>query len=215
MDLAGARWDLTPSQAVALQRELAAEIVPTSPGPRRRALVAGVDDSVKNDRSHAAIVVATYPDFRSGRDRDGPDADAVSLCAACCFREVPGAGGGVRAAQPAGRVSCSTAWASRIARIGSPAIRACGSSGPTIGVGKTRPLRPQRAFAEEKGAQPDRQGWETIGAVVRTRTGKHPLFISPGHLPISPPASPWCSPARRNSACGADPLAHKAAGAFA
>ncbi len=58
-------WDLTPEAAVSVQRALRGEIVADRPidlaGVR---LVAGVDVSVKNERSRAAIVVATFPDFR-------------------------------------------------------------------------------------------------------------------------------------------------------
>ena len=57
---------------------------------------------------------------------------------------------------------------------------------------------------------------QTIGAVVRTRTAKHPLFISPGHLadiPTSVALVLACAPKYRLP----EPirLAHKAAGAFA
>lgn len=53
---------------------------------------------------------------------------------------------------------------------------------PTIGVAKSRLLGTHNEIAETKGSwQPliDRQ--ETIGAVLRTRTGVKPLFISIGH----------------------------------
>src|SRR5687767_9819837 len=58
-------WDLAPEAAVALQKELRAQVVSDRPidldGVR---LVAGVDVSVKENQSQAAVVVATYPDFQ-------------------------------------------------------------------------------------------------------------------------------------------------------
>ncbi|WP_368732469.1 endonuclease V [Proteus mirabilis] len=54
-----------------------------------------------------------------------------------------------------------------------------------------------------------------MGAVVRTRTGKHPMFISPGHLadiPTSVALVLACAPKYRLP----EPirLAHRAAGDF-
>ena len=55
-------WNISPSEAVALQRELRREIVADRPidlaGLR---LVAGVDVSVKENRSQAAVVVLSFP----------------------------------------------------------------------------------------------------------------------------------------------------------
>ena len=58
-------WDVTPGEAVALQKRLAADLITDRPIdlPAVR-LVAGVDVSVKEGRSQAAIVVSTFPDFR-------------------------------------------------------------------------------------------------------------------------------------------------------
>src|SRR5919112_6695074 len=58
-------WDLTPSEAVALQNRLRSEVVSDHPIDLDAVrLVAGVDVSVKENQSQAAVVVATYPDFR-------------------------------------------------------------------------------------------------------------------------------------------------------
>ena len=87
---------------------------------------------------------------------------------------------------------------------------------PTVGVGKTRLVGTNAPLAEEKGAQvPLVHRGQTIGAVVRTRTAKHPLFISPGHLADIPSAVALvltCAPKFRLP----EPirLAHRAAGDF-
>jgi deoxyribonuclease V len=53
---------------------------------------------------------------------------------------------------------------------------------PTIGVAKSRLIGEHGALPEEKGAWvPLIDRGETIGAVLRTRTGVRPLFVSPGH----------------------------------
>jgi deoxyribonuclease V len=87
---------------------------------------------------------------------------------------------------------------------------------PTIGCGKTRLVGHYGSLSEEKGAYvPLIDRGETIGTVVRTRTGTHPMFISPGHkadLPTSISLVLACCLKYRIP----EPirLAHKAAGAF-
>ena len=57
-------WNLTPSEAIALQHQLKTEVVSDRPIDLDAVqLVAGVDVSVKNEQSQAAIVVVTYPGF--------------------------------------------------------------------------------------------------------------------------------------------------------
>src|ERR1044071_4255966 len=57
-------WDVSPAQAIALQKELRREVVSDRPIDLDAVeVVAGVDVSVKNEQSHAAVVVMTYPGF--------------------------------------------------------------------------------------------------------------------------------------------------------
>ena len=53
---------------------------------------------------------------------------------------------------------------------------------PAIGVGKTRLVGTYEEPADKKGAwTPLQDKGDTIGAVVRSRQGVKPIFISPGH----------------------------------
>lgn len=53
---------------------------------------------------------------------------------------------------------------------------------PTIGVGKTRLCGKYQEPGEQKGEwSPLLEDGETIGAVLRTRTGIKPVYVSPGH----------------------------------
>jgi deoxyribonuclease V len=53
---------------------------------------------------------------------------------------------------------------------------------PSIGVAKTRLAGEHRMPAHRRGAwAPLRDASETIGAVLRTRTGVKPLYVSIGH----------------------------------
>jgi deoxyribonuclease V len=53
---------------------------------------------------------------------------------------------------------------------------------PTIGVAKSLLIGKHQEVAEERGSwQPLVNRGETIGAVLRTRTGTKPLYVSSGH----------------------------------
>ena len=212
-------WDLTPAEAVALQRRLRSEIVADRAidlGAVR--LVAGVDVSVKNERSRAAIVVVTFPGFllveTAVAERPTPFPYIPGLLS---FREGPvleEAFGRLRTEPDVFLFDGMGTAHPR--RIGIASHMGLWLQRPTIGVGKTRLVGTNAALPEEKGAHvPLIDRGETIGAVVRTRTAKHPLFISPGHLADIPSAVELvlaCSPKYRLP----EPirLAHKTAGDF-
>ena len=179
-------WDLTPSEAVALQRDLRAEVQADRPidlGAVR--LVAGVDVSVKNERSHAAIVVASFPEFRVVET-----ATAVMptpfpyIPGLLSFREGPVLEEAFRKLQAEPDVFLFDGMGmAHPRRIGIASHMGLWLQRPTVGVGKTRLVGTNAPLPEEKGAHvPLVDRGETIGAVLRTRTAKHPLFVSPGHL---------------------------------
>jgi deoxyribonuclease V len=63
---------------------------------------------------------------------------------------------------------------------------------PSIGVAKSRLIGTHGALPEEKGAWiPLRDGDETVGAVLRTRDGVAPLYVSIGHRVSLPTAIRW------------------------
>lgn len=212
-------WDLTPAEAVALQRRLRSEIVADQAidlGAVR--LVAGVDVSVKNERSRAAIVVVTFPGFllveTAFAERPTPFPYIPGLLS---FREGPvleEAFGRLRAEPDVFLFDGMGIAHPR--RIGIASHMGLWLERPTIGVGKTRLVGTNAALPEGKGAHvPLIDRGETIGAVVRTRTSTLPLFISPGHCADIPSAVELvlaCSPKYRLP----EPirLAHKAAGDF-
>ncbi|QFU17291.1 deoxyribonuclease V [Microvirga thermotolerans] len=179
-------WNLPPAQAVALQKDLRSEIVSDRPIALDAVrLVAGVDVSVKNEQSRAAVVVVTFPDFRPVEtvvaQRPTPFPYIPGLLS---FREGPVLeeafeklrnepdvflfdGMGIAHPRRIGIASHMGLWLER----------------PTVGCGKTLLCGRYRDLAEEKGAAaPLVDRGETIGVALRTRTAKNPVFISPGHL---------------------------------
>ncbi|MEQ9671801.1 MAG: deoxyribonuclease V [Coleofasciculus sp. G2-EDA-02] len=72
---------------------------------------------------------------------------------------------------------------------------------PTIGVAKSRLIGQHEELPQQKGNwQPLRHRGEVIGAVVRSRTGVKPLYVSPGHRISLPTAIDYvlrCTPKYR------------------
>jgi deoxyribonuclease V len=213
------RWDLSPDEAIALQSDLRREVVADRPIALDRVrLLAGVDVSVKNNVSQAAVVVVSFPDFRP--------IETVLAQAKTPFPYIPGLLSfreGPVLEDAFGRLvhepdvflfdGMGTAHPRR---IGIASHMGLWLQRPTVGCGKTRLCGRHGPLPEEKGAAvPLIDQGEEIGAVVRTRTGTNPLFISPGHLadiPTSVELVLLCS--RKYRLPEPIRLAHNAAGAF-
>lgn len=179
-------WSLTPQEAVALQKELRGEIVTDVPLDIAAVrLVAGVDVSVKDDQSQAAVVVATFPDFeivetvRARRKTPFPYVPGL-----LSFREGPVLEEAFEKLQSEPDVFLFDGMGiAHPRRIGIAAHMGLWLQKPTIGCGKTRLCGRFELLPEDKGAMaPLIDDGETIGMAVRTRTRMNPMFISPGHL---------------------------------
>jgi len=212
-------WNLSPAEAIAIQKELKAEIVSDRPIDLDAVrLVAGVDVSVKNEESQAAVVVVTYPGFLPVETvlarRPTPFPYIPGLLS---FREGPvlEEAFGKLEAEPDVFLFDGMGIA-HPRRIGIASHMGLWLERPTIGCGKTLLCGRYGALAEEKGsAAPLVDKGDTIGVALRTRTAKNPMFISPGHLADIESAAEFvlrCSPKYRLP----EPirLAHNAAGRF-
>ncbi len=212
-------WNVTPPEAIALQKTLAAEVISNKPlDIVSIKLVAGVDVSVKENVSQAAVVVLTYPDLQVIETvltqqptpfpyipglltyREGPVLEA----AFAKLQHEPDVfifdGMGIMHPRRIGIASHMGVWLQK----------------PTIGCGKTYFLGQYDEPPQERGA------WsllhdkgQVIGGVLRTRQGVKPVYISPGHLadlPTSLDLVMRCTPKYRLP----EPIrqAHNAAGQF-
>jgi deoxyribonuclease V len=178
-------WNVTQEEAIAIQRLLADQVDTQTPiDLGRLRLVAGVDVSVKNEISRAAIVVLTFPDlliveavtaemptpfpyitgllsFREG---------AVILAAHQRLQRRPDAYifDGMGIAHPR--------------RLGIAAHIGLWLDAPTVGCGKTHLVGYYGEVGIEKGSYaPLKYRGEVVGAVLRTRANTKPVFASPGH----------------------------------
>ena len=212
-------WNVTPKEAIALQQNLRSDVIADRPIDLAAVrLVAGVDVSVKNNVSQAAVVVVTFPDFRPVEtvlaSRPTPFPYVPGLLS---FREGPVLEEAFEKLQAEPDVFIFDGQGlAHPRRIGIASHMGLWLDRPTIGCGKTRLCGQHGPLPPERGASsPLIDDGEVIGAAVRTRTGTNPMFISPGHLADIPSAVELvlrCAPKFRIP----EPIrrAHNAAGAF-
>lgn len=176
-------WNLDPAAAIALQRELAAKVIrKTAFGPVTT--IAGVDASYRDGIARAAIVAFSFPDLDmldfviAERPVDYPYVPGL-----LSFREAPAVldaleklpltpdllifdGHGIAHPRRFGIAS----------HVGLLVDR------PSIGCAKSRLIGQYDEPGRERGSYSYlRDDGEVIGAVVRTRTGVKPVFVSTGH----------------------------------
>jgi deoxyribonuclease V len=178
-------WQLSPAQAVRIQQLLASRIIDSTPldlGAIRT--VAGVDVSVKNNVSQAAIVVLRFPTFevleivRAQRPTTFP-----YITGLLSFREGPVLEEAFTRVQTEPDVLLFDGMG-RIhpRRIGIAAHMGLWLERPTIGVGKTHLLGTYDAVPETRGGYALlRDRGEVLGAVLRTRERVKPVYVSVGH----------------------------------
>lgn len=189
------RWDLTPKEAVALQRELARQVVTEDRlGPVR--LVAGVDIGFEEGGAitRAAVAVLSFPGLEL--------VDQAVVRRPTCFPYVPGllsfreAPAALEALaqlrNPPDLILYDGQGFAHPRRMGIAAHVGLLADIPSIGVAKTRlvgtfdePPAPRGAWTPLM----DRE--EVIGAVLRSRAGVKPLYVSIGHRVCLETAVRW------------------------
>jgi deoxyribonuclease V len=178
-------WDLEPAEAILLQRRLAALVDRQTPLDLDAVQwVAGVDVSVKDNISRAAIVVMTFPgllqvEFATARMptpmpyvpgllsfREGP----AILAAHAKLTHRPDVyifdGMGIIHPRRLGIASHMGLWL----------------DAPSVGCGKSHFIGEYDLPGVEKGAYtPLYDKGEQLGVVLRTRANVKPVYVSPGH----------------------------------
>ncbi|MET0746302.1 MAG: deoxyribonuclease V, partial [Microvirga sp.] len=212
-------WDLTPAEAIALQKDLRRDVISDRPIDLDAVrVVAGVDVSVKDEQSHAAVVAMTFPGFLVIETvlarRPTPFPYIPGLLS---FREGPVLEEAFERLKTEPDVFLFDGMGiAHPRRIGIASHMGLWLGRPTIGCGKSLLCGRYRDLGDEKGsAAPLVDKGEAIGVALRTRTSKNPMFISPGHMADIPTAAELvlrCSPKFRLP----EPirLAHNAAGQF-
>ncbi len=187
-------WNLNPMQAIALQRELAREIV-TSGEVRDVHLLGGADISASRGSRTArtAIVVLSFPELDI--------VEVKTLESDLCFPYIPGLLS-FREAPPIlelfGKLQnkpdllfVDGQGTAHPRRLGIASHLGLWLDIPTIGCAKSRLCGVHAEVGLAAGSREElKYGEDVIGEVVRTRAGSKPLYISPGHR-ISLENSVW------------------------
>lgn len=178
-------WDLTPKQAIALQKELRQHLIIEDQlsGVHR---VAGVDVGFedKGRVTRAAIAVLNYPALTLQETAIAHCPTGFSyLPGLLSFREIPAVLNALaQLSQPPDLLLCDGQGIAHPRRLGIASHLGLLVDLPTIGVAKSRLWGVHGTVPQERGTWTNLQdGEEIIGAVLRTRVGVKPLYISPGH----------------------------------
>jgi deoxyribonuclease V len=185
-------WNLTPSEAIALQQRLRSRVVRLG-RPRAVRCVAGTDVGFERGGgvTRAAVVLLTFPglelvDYAVARlPTRFPYVPGL-----LSFREIPAllAALGKLRAEP-DLVLCDGHGYAHPRRFGIASHLGVYTGIPSIGVAKSRLVGEHGQPMQRRGAWvPLTDRGETIGAVLRTRPYTQPVYVSIGHrvsLPLA------------------------------
>lgn len=194
LDLAH-RWDLTPREAMAVQSRLRGKVVRKGRlGPVR--FVAGIDVGFEQGGkvTRAAVALLTYPDLEFA------DCAVARLPTRfpyvpglLSFREAPAVLAALgRLRRKPDLILYDGQGIAHPRRIGIASHVGILTDIPSIGVAKTRLIGEHDEVPDERGAWvPLTDRGEVIGAVLRTRAGAKPLYVSTGHRVCLETAIRW------------------------
>ncbi|ALM53226.1 deoxyribonuclease V [Halomonas huangheensis] len=188
-------WDLTPRQAVALQRELAARVERSDRIADVRH-IAGVDIGFEQhgEVTRAAVVVLEWPSLAVVEELVVQTPTRMPyIPGLLSFREIPAA---LQAfAQLQSDVDLIMVDGHGVAhprRLGVAAHLGLWLDRPSLGVAKKRLTGQHGEVENQRGAYtPLRDGDEVLGVVMRSRQSVKPVFVSPGHRLSVDTATQW------------------------
>ncbi|HEY9622465.1 MAG TPA: deoxyribonuclease V [Crinalium sp.] len=178
-------WSLSPEDAIALQQRLKGEIITTDQLDSVQR-VAGIDVGFEDEgqTTRAAVVVLSFPELQLQEQAIARRPTTFPyIPGLLSFREVPAVLEALENLQTVpDLLLCDGMGTAHPRRFGIACHIGLLTNLPAIGVGKSLLVGKHAEVPDEKGAWvPLQHKGETIGAVVRTRVGTKPLYISPGH----------------------------------
>ena len=179
------RFDVTPREAVALQRELAGRVRARGAAARRLRLVAGVDCALDGAGVlHAAAVLCAAPGWEVVAEASAAGRPGMAYVPGLLsFREAPlvlEALGRLEGEPQAVLVDGQGIAHPR--RLGIAAHLGLHLDVPVVGVGKSRLVGEHEEPGPERGdSAPLVHRGERIGSVVRTRARVKPVYVSVGN----------------------------------
>ena len=197
-------WPLTAEEAAEIQQSLASEVI-TSDQLEAVEYVAGVDVGYEeaSRTTRAAVAVLSFPDLQLVENAIAyRPTNFPYIPGFLSFREIPAVLDALAklTIQP-NLILCDGQGIAHPRRFGIACHLGLLIDIPTIGVAKSLLIGKHQELAEERGAwQPLIHQNETIGAVLRTRTGVKPVYVSSGHRISLPTAIDYvmrCTPKYR------------------
>lgn len=176
-------WNVSPSEAIAIQNRLREQVKTTSAFGALHT-VAGVDVGVKGDIARAAIVVLDYPAL-TPRDAGVAEVQVTFpyVPGLLAFREMPAVLAALeRLTTEPDLFIVDGHGQAHPRRMGIACHLGVVLDKPSIGCAKSKLVGQYQEPPQAAGAWTELhdQG-EVIGAVVRTRPGTTPIFVSIGH----------------------------------
>jgi deoxyribonuclease V len=178
-------WNLVPREAIALQNRLSEQVISHDSfnTPRR---VAGVDVGFETQGSitRAAVAILSFPALQPLESSIARQPTTFPyIPGLLSFREIPAILQALEGLSESPDILlCDGQGMAHPRRFGLACHLGVYTGIPSVGVAKTRLIGSHGPLPEGKGS------WvalthkgETIGAVVRTRSGVKPLYISIGH----------------------------------
>ena len=179
-------WNLDPKAAIALQRELAPQLIDDAAlALDRFSLIAGVDVSVSRKLARAAVVVMSYPQLEAVEiSRAVRETSFPYIPGLLAFREGPVVLDAMRQlrCEPDAFIFDGMGQI-HPRKMGIAAHLGLWLRRPTVGCGKTHFIGEYVEPSTEKGSSsPLMYRDEIVGALLRTRAKVKPVYISVGHL---------------------------------
>ena len=177
------RWDVTPAEAVEIQERLRPLVVLHNGLGDVRA-VAGLDVGFPRGRARAAVAVYSYPELELLEEAVAEhELEFPYVPGLLTFREGPAA--------LAALDRLTIEWDVLLAdgqgyahprRLGLASHLGVLLDRPSVGSAKSRLVGTHREVGEARGSWVQLlDGGEVVGAVVRTREGVKPIYVSAGH----------------------------------
>lgn len=178
-------WPLTAEEAIAIQNQLQAEVI-TEDHLGEVRYVAGVDMGFEEDGavSRAAVAVLSFPDLQLQEHAIAKRPTTFPYIPGfLSFREIPAVLDALEQVKTSpDLILCDGQGIAHPRRFGIACHLGVLVDMPTIGVAKSLLVGKHDELPLEKGNwQPLRYRGNVVGAVLRSRTGVKPLYVSPGH----------------------------------
>jgi deoxyribonuclease V len=180
-------WNLSPREAVELQKQLAYEVVTEDRFERPVTTVAGIDlgYDAKNDVSRAVVVVLKFPELELVESAEARlPIQFPYVPGLLSFRETPVAVKALEKLTVApDLILCDGQGIAHPRRFGIACHIGLITGVPSAGVAKSLLVGKYAELGETRGSRaPLVYKNETVGAAVRTKDRVQPVYVSPGHL---------------------------------